>query len=530
MSENIISSDTSTTTGVELEVLTDPQNGFMDEASPVLEDQNDTPNPPYTIFYQWERYFIVVFASYLSTFSSISIPIYLPALPDIENAFNVTTEQINLTVVTYTIFQGLGPAFWCPIADRFGRRIVYIFCIFVYICVCVGLALAPSYSALLVLRAMQAAGMAASIAIGSGVVGDITTRQDRGNFVGIFSGFNLVGNSIGPIIGGVLTSSFGTWRAIFWFLVIASGVSLLLLVVAFPETGRFLVGNGSIKPKWSCAQSPTMILRGMFNPAMMQKTYRTREEAKEKGLLAEESSGSVIATFKILCHKDVILILILIGIHYTTWFMIITAQSSLLKDEYNFSVMRVGISYLANGMGSIAGSLVSGRIMPFFYNSYADRYKAEWEKKYPGRPVNMEELDIQRARLSPAKHESTLVIAATLVFGWIIQYHVHYVVPIIMTALISFGSVFYISIGQCLLLDLFPGESSTASAGLNVVRRLLCAIGITVVDKMINSMGCGGTFTLMAGILFCTWACIFIELKTGQKWDRERRKRKETGR
>lgn len=526
MSKDTQLSDSFTESSFEIEVTTDPQTDLAEKASSVLEDENDVPSPPYTVFYQWERYFLVGFASYLAMFSSISVPIYLPALPEIEKDFNVTTEKINLTVVTYTIFQGLGPAFWSPIADRFGRRVVYFLCTTVYIGACVGLALAPSYASLLVLRAMQAAGMAATIAIGSGVVGDITTRQDRGNFVGFFSGFTLVGSAIGPIVGGALTSTFGTWRAIFWFLVIASGVSLLLLVVTFPETGRFLVGNGSIKPKWFFAQSPIMILRGMANSKMKQKTYSTREEAKEKGLLAEAASGSLTATFKIICHKDVVMILIPIAIHYTAWFMVITAQSSLLKQEYNFSVMHVGVSYLANGVGSIAGSLTSGRIMTFFYKKHADKYKAEWQEKYPDTPVNMEELNIHQARLSPAKYASTLVIAATVIFGWTIQCHVNYVVPIIMTALISFGSIFYIGIGQCLLLDLFPGEGSTAIAALNFVRCLLCAVGLAVVDKMIKSLGCGGTFTLMAGLLLCTWGCIFIELKKGQEWDRERRAKK----
>ena len=526
MSKKVERSNTFTETVFELEAVPDPQTELADKNSPVSEHQNETSSPPYTVFYQWERYFLVGFASYLAVFSSISVPIYLPALPDIETEFNITTEKINLTVVTYTIFQGLGPAFWCPISDRFGRRIVYMCCTIVYIAACVGLALAPSYGALLGLRALQAAGMAATVAIGSGVIGDITTRQERGGFVGIFSGFTLVGSAVGPIIGGALTSSFGTWRSIFWFLVIACGVSFVLLIVAYPETARFIVGNGSIKPRWFFAQSPIMILRGMFNSAMKQKTYSTREEAKEKGLLADTVKVSMISTFRIVCYKDVAMVLIPIGLHYTAWFMVITAQSTLLKEEYNFSVMNVGVSYLANGAGSLIGSLVSGRILDAIYKIHANRYKAEWEENYPGTPVNMEEFDIQQARLSPAKYISTLVIATIITFGWTIQYHVHYMVPIIMTGLISFGSVFFISIGQCLLIDLFPGEGSTASAGLNVVRCLLCAIGLAVVDRMIKSLGCGGTFTLMAGILVLSWSCIFIEQKKGQKWDKERRDKK----
>lgn len=52
----------------------------------------------------------------------ISSNIYVPAIPTLSSAFNVSPEKINLTVTVYLIFQGLTPAFWGAAADAYGRR------------------------------------------------------------------------------------------------------------------------------------------------------------------------------------------------------------------------------------------------------------------------------------------------------------------------------------------------------------------------------------------------------------------------
>lgn len=54
---------------------------------------------------------------------------------------------------------------------------------------CVGLALVPTdaYWLLMMLRCLQAAGSASTIALGAGVIGDIATRAERGGFFGLYS-------------------------------------------------------------------------------------------------------------------------------------------------------------------------------------------------------------------------------------------------------------------------------------------------------------------------------------------------------
>jgi MFS family permease len=63
----------------------------------------------------------------------------------------------------------------------------------------------------MVLRCLQSAGSASTIAIGAGVVSDISTPEERAGFFGFFTLGPMVGPAIGPIIGGGLAQGLG-WR------------------------------------------------------------------------------------------------------------------------------------------------------------------------------------------------------------------------------------------------------------------------------------------------------------------------------
>lgn len=55
--------------------------------------------------------------------------------------------------------------------------------------------------------------------------------------MGIYYIAPLLGPSLGPIFGGALTTGFN-WRAIFWFLTVVSGTSLLAFILLFKDTFR----------------------------------------------------------------------------------------------------------------------------------------------------------------------------------------------------------------------------------------------------------------------------------------------------
>ncbi|VVT57708.1 uncharacterized protein SAPINGB_P005830 [Magnusiomyces paraingens] len=503
---------------VVVENSNDKLEGFNEE--PILGTSlcnNESPSESYTIFSTTEMYLLSLFASFLALFSSISVPIYLPVLTELKKEFNVDTEKINLTIVTYSIFQGLAPAFWGPLADRYGRRPIYPFCLLIYIGANIGLAMAKNYAMLLVFRCLQAAGMAASVSLGAGMVGDITQRKNRGTFMGIVGGINLLGNALGPLIGAGIASTWN-WRSIFWFLVISSGVALVLVVILYPETNRSLVGNGSIIPRRLINMAPTMI---MFHRKQLI-SYETALETG-KGMLLSFKGHSILRSFQLLFNKEVVLFLIPVGLHYTVWFVTLTIQSTSLVQQYNFTIIQIGLSYLANGLGSMVGSIWGGRLMTYYYERQSQKFKKAWAEEHGTETeINPLAFDIVKTRIKPGFYLSFIMMIGCIVFGWTIEKKIHWIVPIVMTLFISLTGVMFVTISNTLMVDLFPEESSSASACVNLVRCLLCAVGTAVIDRMDRKLGTGGSMTLLSGICGISLVGLVVEYKYGMEWNRKR--------
>jgi MFS family permease len=72
----------------------------------------------------------------------------------------------TLTVTVYMIAQGLAPSFWGSFSDVLGRRVIFIGTFLVYIIANIALGVSTNYAQLMVFRALQAAGSAATISIG----------------------------------------------------------------------------------------------------------------------------------------------------------------------------------------------------------------------------------------------------------------------------------------------------------------------------------------------------------------------------
>lgn len=79
----------------------------------------------------------------------------------------------------------------------------------IYIISCISIALVPAseFWALLLLRIIQAIGGASVIAIGAGVVADISQQSERGGFMGWYSLGNMFAPAIGEICSVTLSSS-----------------------------------------------------------------------------------------------------------------------------------------------------------------------------------------------------------------------------------------------------------------------------------------------------------------------------------
>ncbi|KAH7378073.1 hypothetical protein BKA64DRAFT_536175, partial [Cadophora sp. MPI-SDFR-AT-0126] len=92
--------------------------------------------------------------------------------------------------------QGIAPSFITDLADRHGRRPMYIFCFVVFTAANLGLSLQNNYIASLILRMLQSATSSETVALANGVVGDIITSSERGMYIAVASIGTMFGSMI----------------------------------------------------------------------------------------------------------------------------------------------------------------------------------------------------------------------------------------------------------------------------------------------------------------------------------------------
>lgn len=407
-------------------------------------------------------------------------------------------------VTMYMVMQGIAPMVWGPVSDHVGRRPIFSGCLLILSLTCVGLALVPisAYWLLMLLRCLQAAGSASTIAIGAGVIGDIATREERGGFYGIYALGPMIGPSIGPVIGGALSQHLG-WRSIFWFLSISSAGCLMIMLLFMPETLRTLVGDGSVPP--SIIHRPIIPIiktsgEPCFDSVPTTKTPRN--------------------PFLLLAHVDITILLGLNAIVCAVYYGFIATISTLFVVAYpHLSETEIGLCYLGIGGGMAIGSSLNGKMLDWEYGriskqtGLATDLSQERDGKYP----------IENARLRLLPILVLLLVVCCAGYGWCIENKVNIAGPLILQFLVGYVAIAVMNSTQTLMVDLFPSQGASITACNNLVRCSLSAILVAVLDLILRSVGVAWTYVLLGGLSLLAIPLIYLEIMIGPACREKRR-------
>jgi DHA1 family bicyclomycin/chloramphenicol resistance-like MFS transporter len=174
----------------------------------------------------------------LTAMSVLPVNIYLPALPNIADAFEASFALVNLSVAGYAIATALTEIIAGVLSDRYGRRPVVLTSVSVFIVASLGCALAPNIGVFLVCRTFQAA-IAACFSVAMVVIKETSSGREAVRKIG-FAGMGwALAPMFGPTLGGILDELFG-WRMIFVVLAILGGTVLVGSMRQLKETSLYL--------------------------------------------------------------------------------------------------------------------------------------------------------------------------------------------------------------------------------------------------------------------------------------------------
>ncbi len=200
------------------------------------------------------------------------------ALPTLVRKLNATSSELQWIVDSYAmVFAGL-LLVGGSLADRFGRKRLFLIGLAVFAGGSIGAAFCGSVGQLIGWRAVMGGGAALTMPATLSIINDLFRDPgERSRAIGLWAGTSGIGIAIGPIAGGLLLAHFW-WGSVFFVnvpIVIAGALGAVFLVpdsrnphAARPDPGGgilSMLGLGCIL--WAIIDAPT---HGWSSPRVLE--------------------------------------------------------------------------------------------------------------------------------------------------------------------------------------------------------------------------------------------------------------------
>jgi EmrB/QacA subfamily drug resistance transporter len=160
------------------------------------------------------------------TIVATSLPRIVSDLGGLTSYSWVITAYILATTVTVPLYGKLG--------DIYGRRLLYIVAISIFLVGSALCGLAQSLDQLIAFRVIQGAGAGGLFALAHATIGVIVPPRDRGRYQGLIGATFAAGSVIGPALGGLIVDN-ASWRWVFYVNLPVGALALAVIAVAIPK-------------------------------------------------------------------------------------------------------------------------------------------------------------------------------------------------------------------------------------------------------------------------------------------------------
>ncbi len=167
----------------------------------------------------------------LAIFSSmLGVGIIVPLLPIYARDLGATGTELGLLVASYFIARTILMPFMARLSDRTGRKLFISVGLLIYAAASLGYIFANNVLHLIIVRSIQGFAGSMIVPIAMAYVGDLAPEGEEGKWMGYTNAAFFSGFGIGPILGGILSETFGMDLPFY----LMGGLSLLAFLVTVP--------------------------------------------------------------------------------------------------------------------------------------------------------------------------------------------------------------------------------------------------------------------------------------------------------
>ena len=179
------------------------------------------------------RTLITVCAMTATIMQALDTTIANVALPYMQGSLSASLDQINWVLTSYIVAAAImtAPIGW--LADRFGRKILFIICVAGFTVASFLCALAQNIEQMVLFRLLQGMAGAALVPLSQSVLLDAYSLQERGSAMAIWGIGVMLGPIMGPTLGAWLTDNY-SWHWVF-LINLPIGVGTVIGMLLFME-------------------------------------------------------------------------------------------------------------------------------------------------------------------------------------------------------------------------------------------------------------------------------------------------------
>src|SRR6478735_102002 len=164
-------------------------------------------------------------------------------LPELSRDFDVSPSRAGLTISFVVLAVAVGGFVWGPVSDRIGRPRSIRLASLLLVPPTIGVALAPSFEALLVFRTLQGLCMPGLLTVGVPYVAEAFVPRIGARAMGFYVSALVVGGLIGRL-GVALASAVVGWRVAIGVLALLPLAAAIAMRSGLPDPGLPHRGGG----------------------------------------------------------------------------------------------------------------------------------------------------------------------------------------------------------------------------------------------------------------------------------------------
>ncbi|MBB3147195.1 DHA1 family bicyclomycin/chloramphenicol resistance-like MFS transporter [Phyllobacterium trifolii] len=253
----------------------------------------------------------------LTAIGPFAIDMYLPAMPSIGQDLGAENNAVQMSLLAFFIPFAVAQLFYGPISDMWGRKAPLYMGIGLFAVASIGCALASDVETLIAFRFLQGIGGAAGMVIPRAIVRDMHTGVQAARLMSLLMLVFSISPILAPLTGSAVIVLFG-WRGVFWAVMIAAFLGLILLSTQLTET-------------------------------------RTKEARSESGF------GTAMAAYRLLFKDGNFLTLTFIGGLGLSSFLVYLANSPfVLINHYGLTPTQYSFAFSINAVSFFAVSQLTG--------------------------------------------------------------------------------------------------------------------------------------------------------------------------